>query len=138
MRGDIANITSPPFFLAPQSVVEISTCWVERPSLFAAPALEPDAQLRALLVVKWVIASLRTQMYVGHNTSTGMKKPLNAFLGELFLAKWTDATTTANAVTEQVSHHPPITACAMWDDQHGIRVGASRSSAPGGCDSLRD
>ena len=102
IRGDLANITSTPFFLAPQSIVEVSTCWSERPSLFVAPALEPDAQKRALLVLKWVICSLRTQFYVGSDINTGIRKPLNAFLGELFLAQWTDDTATSKTITEQV------------------------------------
>jgi hypothetical protein len=25
-------------------------------------------------------------------------------------------------VAEQVSHHPPATACNIWNDQHGVRV----------------
>ncbi|KAK4237661.1 hypothetical protein C8A03DRAFT_34364 [Achaetomium macrosporum] len=122
VKGDLANITAPPYFLAPYSVTEIGTCWVERPSLFAAPALEPDPALRALLVLKWILASLRRQLYIdsapgGHS----IKKPLNAFLGEIFRAHWSDGKATSHLVSEQVSHHPPITAVYMWDDEHGIR-----------------
>ncbi|KAK3996554.1 hypothetical protein QBC44DRAFT_402070 [Cladorrhinum sp. PSN332] len=50
-----------------------------------------------------------------------MRKPLNAFLGELFFGHWSDGTSTARMITEQVSHQPPITACYMWDEEHGIR-----------------
>ncbi|KAL2069933.1 hypothetical protein VTL71DRAFT_14612 [Oculimacula yallundae] len=121
VRGDLANITSPPHFLAPQSIVEVSTCWTERPALFVAPALESDPQIRALLVLKWILCSLRTQFYVGNNKATGLKKPLNAFLGELFMAQWTDDAATTKTITEQVSHHPPISACYMWNEEHGIR-----------------
>lgn len=27
------------------------------------------------------------------------------------------------------SHHPPITACYMWDDEHGIRVSLKSSKS---------
>lgn len=45
-----------------------------------------------------------------------MKKPLNAFLGELFLADFGGT----KLVSEQVSHHPPITACYISNEQHGV------------------
>lgn len=102
MKGDFANITSPPFFLAPKSVVEVSECWTERPSMFVAPTLAPDPQLRALLVLKWIICSLRKQFYMGSDLNTGIKKPLNAFLREIFLGQWIDDTATSRLISEQV------------------------------------
>ncbi|CAK7217726.1 hypothetical protein SBRCBS47491_003268 [Sporothrix bragantina] len=89
-KGDLANVTGPPSMLAPLSVVEVGRCWAQRPAVFAAPALEPDAGRRCLLVLRMVLIALRTQMYVGGSPTTSIKKPLNAFLGELFLAEWTD------------------------------------------------
>lgn len=76
--------------LAPLSVVEVGRCWAQRPAVFAAPALEPSPERRCLLVLRMVLIALRTQMYVGGSPTTSIKKPLNAFLGELFLAEWTD------------------------------------------------
>ncbi|KAL1898232.1 hypothetical protein Sste5346_003638 [Sporothrix stenoceras] len=92
-KGDLANVTGPPSMLAPMSVVEVGRCWAQRPAVFAAPALEPAADRRCLLVLRMVLIALRTQMYVGGSPSTSIKKPLNAFLGELFLAEWTDEKT---------------------------------------------
>lgn len=99
-------------------------CWAQRPAVFAAPALEPSAERRALLVLKLVLSSLRSQLYIGGSPSISIKKPLNAFLGELFLASWTDAEkkATTRLVAEQVSHHPPITAMHLSDDEHGVRA----------------
>ncbi|KAF3026725.1 hypothetical protein E8E14_014761 [Neopestalotiopsis sp. 37M] len=122
VKGDFANITAPPHFLAPSSVTEVSSCWSERPSVFAAPSLEADPEKRALLVLRWYLASLRSQYYLGGSTTSSLKKPLNAFLGEVFTAKWTDDTATVHLATEQVSHHPPITACCLWDEAHGIHA----------------
>ncbi|KAL2150390.1 hypothetical protein VTH82DRAFT_6953 [Thermothelomyces myriococcoides] len=140
VKGDLANVTGPPSLLAPLSVVEVGRYWAERPSVLAAPAREPNPEKRALLVLRWFLIALRGQLYVGvdqdyddnnhnpNNNTDGKKKstpnrsirkPLNAFLGELFLASWTDdkdkqttttTTTKTRLVAEQVSHHPPITA----------------------------
>jgi hypothetical protein len=115
---DLATITSPPFVLAPVSAVEVGGSWTERPSILSAPALEPSAEKRSLLILKWFLLSLKHQFYIGG--SDGLKKPLNPFLGELFVASYTDGDATARLVTEQVSHHPPITAAYMWDEAHGI------------------
>jgi hypothetical protein len=52
-------------------------------------------------------------------------KPLNPFLGELFIGKWKDEAGTTRLVAEQVSHHPPATACNIWNDEHGVRVCSS-------------
>ena len=49
-----------------------------------------------------------------------MKKPLNAFLGELFIARWEDGEGTTRLVSEQVSHHPPVTACRVWNEERGV------------------
>ncbi|CAK7272416.1 hypothetical protein SEPCBS119000_005114 [Sporothrix epigloea] len=88
-KGDLANVTGPPSMLAPLSVVEVGRCWSQRPAVFAAPALEPDAGRRCLLVLRMFLIALRTQLYVGGSPTSSIKKPLNAFLGELFLAEWT-------------------------------------------------
>lgn len=155
VSGDLSNVTAPPFFLAPSSVVEVGHCWSQRPGVFAAPALEPDAAKRSLLVLRMILIAMRSQFYVAGSPTVSIKKPLNAFLGELFLASWTHVPTTKPAkagknnnnkkknkddelglgmnsgdgkpattrlVAEQVSHHPPITAMAIIDEEHGIRA----------------
>ncbi|KAK0724465.1 hypothetical protein B0H67DRAFT_568013 [Lasiosphaeris hirsuta] len=124
VQGDLSNVTGPPSLLAPSSVVEVGHCWAQRPAVFAAPALEPDTEKRTLLVLRWFLIALRSQLYVGGAPKVSIKKPLNAFLGELFFASWTDAEhkATAKLVAEQVSHHPPITAMHISDAEHGVRA----------------
>ncbi|KAH7398381.1 hypothetical protein BKA66DRAFT_407522 [Pyrenochaeta sp. MPI-SDFR-AT-0127] len=123
ISGDLSNITAPPFVLGEFSTVEIPQYWADKPLLFVAPSAEEDAQKRALLVLKWFLGSLRNQQYAGRKEDEGVKKPLNAFLGELFLGSWNDEELgETNLVSEQVSHHPPITACYLWNDKHGIRA----------------
>lgn len=102
VRGDLGNITAPPFFLAPQSALEIGKCFTERPSAFAAPAAEENAETRALLVLKWFLGSMKSHFYVGQHENAGIRKPLNAFLGELYFGQWAGETSTTKIITEQV------------------------------------
>ncbi|EHA49600.1 hypothetical protein MCOR27_009209 [Pyricularia oryzae] len=118
-KGDLSNVTGPINFLAPCSVVEVGHCWAERPHIFAAPASEVDPARRALLVQRLVLSALRAQLYVAGAPGTSIKKPLNAFLGEVFCASWSDEQNKASTrlVAEQVSHHPPITAMHVSSGQ---------------------
>ncbi|KAG0648484.1 Oxysterol-binding [Hyphodiscus hymeniophilus] len=123
IRGDLSNITAPPFVLATQSTVEIPAYWAEHPSLFSAPALEADSSKRSLAVLRWYLTSLKAQQYGGRSEKEGVKKPLNAFLGEVFLASWCSPENgKTQLVSEQVSHHPPVTACYLWNDEAGVRA----------------
>lgn len=95
-------MTAPPFILSTTSLVEYSAYWTEHPSLFVAPASEPDPEKRALLVLKWFLSTLK-QQYSSRSEKLGSeKKPLNPFLGELFLGRWEDAAGTTQLVSEQV------------------------------------
>lgn len=86
--------------------------------------MEEDPQKRSLLVLRMFLIGLRSQLYVAGAPNFSIKKPLNAFLGELFLASWTDpiGKATTRLVAEQVSHHPPITAMHISSPEHGIRA----------------
>ncbi|KAI9893486.1 MAG: Oxysterol binding protein [Vezdaea aestivalis] len=120
--GDLSSLTAPPFILSSTSLVEYSSYWAEHPSLLIAPASEADPAKRALLVLKWFLSTLK-QQYSSRNDKLGSeKKPLNPFLGELFLGKWEDESGITNLVSEQVSHHPPATAYCIWNEKAGVRL----------------
>jgi len=121
-NGDLSTMTAPAFILSTKSLTEFSSYWTEHPSVFVAPAAEKDPKKRALLVLKWFISTLK-QQYASRSEKLGSeKKPLNPFLGELFLGKWEDEAGTTHLVSEQVSHHPPVTAYSIWNDKHGVRL----------------
>ncbi|OAL00623.1 Oxysterol-binding protein [Phaeosphaeriaceae sp. SRC1lsM3a] len=121
-NGDLSTMTAPAFILSTKSLTEFSSYWTEQPSVFVAPAAEKDAAKRAMLVLKWFISTLK-QQYASRSEKLGSeKKPLNPFLGELFLGKWEDQAGTTQLVSEQVSHHPPVTAYGIWNSQHGVRL----------------
>lgn len=124
-NGDLSSITAPPFILSPVSLVEYSQYWFSTRELFFAAADEQDPEERFVKVVKWFIATLRLQ-YCSRNEQSGTeKKPLNPALHELFTAKVEDngdGNGDVVLVSEQVSHHPPITAYSFWNDSKKIKV----------------
>ena len=75
-----------------------------------------------LAVLKWFLASLKAQQYAGRQPSEGVKKPLNAFLGEVFTGACGTESDPTILVSEQVSHHPPVTACYLFNDKAGVRA----------------
>ncbi|KAH0848303.1 hypothetical protein AYO21_04333 [Fonsecaea monophora] len=121
-NGDLSSLTAPAFILSTQSLVEFSAYWAENTSLFIAPTQEKDPARRALLVLKWLLNTLK-QQYCSRSEKLGSeKKPLNPFLGELFLGKWNDEFGETTLVSEQVSHHPPVTAYCITNEKHRIRL----------------
>lgn len=122
IKGDLSNITAPPFVLAPQSTTSLPLYWAEYPSLFSSISSFPSPGERILQVTKWFLLCLRRQQYGPRPASAGAKKPLNAFLGELFLASFGEGKEKTFLVAEQVSHHPPVTACSLRADGAGVRA----------------
>lgn len=121
-NGDLSQMTAPAFILSTTSLTEFSAYWAEMPSLLVAPAAEKNPEQRMALVLKWFLSTLK-QQYASRNEKLGSeKKPLNPFLGELFLGRWEDDAGETQLVSEQVSHHPPVTAYSIWNDKHGVRL----------------
>ncbi|KAF7561654.1 hypothetical protein G7046_g2484 [Stylonectria norvegica] len=116
--GDLSNVTAPPFVLAPKSAIEIPSAWASCHSLFLQISEEPDTAHRALLVAKNYVCSIKQLVDDGGNNAA--KKPLNPFLGELFFGIFKDKESCTHLTAEQVSHHPPVTACFMYNKQRGI------------------
>ena len=115
-------MTAPAFILSTTSLTEFSAYWAEMPRILVAPASEKEAARRMMLVLKWFLTTLKSQ-YASRNEKLGSeKKPLNPFLGELFLGKWEDDAGVTQLVSEQVSHHPPVTAYSIWNNKHGVRL----------------
>ncbi|GAB1203424.1 hypothetical protein APSETT445_002059 [Aspergillus pseudonomiae] len=129
-NGDLSSLTAPPFILSSTSLTEFSAYWAEHPHLLVAPATEVDPEKRALAVLKWFISTLHQQYCTRSEKLGSEKKPLNPFLGELFLGKW-DADEhigETSLISEQVrrltgvSHHPPATAYAIRNEKHGVEL----------------
>ncbi|ODV76643.1 Oxysterol-binding protein [Suhomyces tanzawaensis NRRL Y-17324] len=134
-NGDLASLTAPPFILSPTSLVEFSQYWAEHPDLFVeasllraddnagAPEIEAMALKRAISVTKWFISTLRSQYCLRNESMGSEKKPLNPFLGEVFVGKW-DSPLVGETVllSEQVSHHPAVTAYGIINASHNVSL----------------
>lgn len=97
-------MTAPPFILGTLSLTEFSAYWTQHPAVFVAPAAEKDPAKRALLVLKWFLSTLKPSYSTRNDKYGSEKKPLNPFLGELFLGKWEDEAGTTELVSEQVRY----------------------------------
>ena len=141
-NGDLSSLSAPPFILSPTSLTEFSQYWAEHPDLFLEPSfidgenykehclfdpnVESQEVARMLAVVRWFISTLRSQ-YSSRNESMGSeKKPLNPFLGEVFVGKWQSDKNPEFGETvllsEQVSHHPPMTAFSIFIDKNDVSL----------------
>lgn len=57
-----------------------------------------------MLVLKWFLSTLKQQYATRSEKYGNEKKPLNPFLGELFLGKWEDDAGTTELISEQVRY----------------------------------
>lgn len=77
-----------------------------------------------MLVLTWFLTTLKQQY--DHRKDRKKGKPLNPVLGEIFLGKFESpdahGTGTTNLISEQVCHHPPVTAYKIWNDDNGISL----------------
>ncbi|KAH8177778.1 oxysterol-binding protein [Sarocladium implicatum] len=121
-NGDLSSLTAPPFILSSQSLTEFSSYWATHPPLLVAPASETDPAKRAMLVLKWFLSTLKHQYASRSDQFGNEKKPLNPFLGELFLGTWSDSAGETHLYSEQVSHHPPATAYCARNDKTGVQL----------------
>lgn len=133
-NGDLSLLTAPPFILLPVSQVEYSQYWAEHPGLLVAPVklatpegaarTEADAFAlkRMIAITKWFISTLRSQYCLRNELMGSEKKPLNPFLGEVFVGKWNDEVGETTLLSEQVSHHPPVTAYAIDNQDNDVHL----------------
>lgn len=135
-NGDLSSLTAPPFILSPTSLVEYSQYWAEHPDLFVDADLiklsDPENKdeveavglKRMIAVTRWFISTLKSQYCSRNETMGSEKKPLNPFLGEVFVGKWPCDSVHGEAIllSEQVSHHPPVTAYAIKNMKHNVTL----------------
>ncbi|KXJ93739.1 hypothetical protein Micbo1qcDRAFT_104029, partial [Microdochium bolleyi] len=130
VKGDLSNITAPPFLLAPRSVTEMPVACAERQDLFIAPAHEENPEVRALLVLKSFLCSLKRQGYYSSTETSHMSRSTSSLTsGETSSSQGgnddgceddDDNDGATLLFVEQVSHHPPATACFTYNKRHGM------------------
>jgi len=114
---DLTLFSLPARFFVPYSLLEKFISPMKRGFiLFDTLDSHHDPINRFLIVVKWLIGSIFEE-------KEWAKKPLNPILGETFRCKMehTNGTTT-DIYSEQVSHHPPITAFYVHNSKLNISI----------------
>jgi len=113
---DVTKFSLPAAFLYPYTVLELGAfralrcCHV----LYDAASMT-DPVDRIMQVTKWFLTSVETMEDFN-------KKPFNPVLGEE-LNSWIEGRPEDGPTYikgEQVSHHPPISACVMRNDKHNV------------------
>lgn len=110
---DLSKITLPVFVLEPRSMLERVTDFHSHPELLHGVAsLSPEDRF---------IQVLRYYLGGWHIKPKGVKKPYNPVLGEFFRCRYDYPDgTVAFYVSEQVSHHPPISAWYFSSPENGL------------------
>jgi len=118
--GDLSSMTAPSFILSPTSLSEFPSYWGEPTELFSAISAGTSPEDRQLRVTKWFISTLSGQFTRREKETGSEKKPLNPFLGEQFNGQWNNGEIVLH--TEQVSHHPPVTAYFLENASKGVSL----------------
>ncbi|CAI2178999.1 8767_t:CDS:2 [Funneliformis geosporum] len=113
---DLHRVTLPTFVLEPRSMLERITDFMSHPELILSVSKEKDPVERFVNVVRYYLSGW-------HIKPKGVKKPYNPVLGEHFRARWQFSDNTeALFVSEQVSHHPPISAYYYASPENNIII----------------
>ncbi|OMH85770.1 Protein KES1 [Zancudomyces culisetae] len=121
-KGDVVSLTCPTFILSGISLLELGVHWGDFINLFIEIKNGKTPEERVMLASKWYISTFYHSFYYrGDNAGPREKKPYNPILGEEFYARWDDKEYgQTNLISEQVSHHPPITAVHMENEKQGV------------------
>lgn len=133
LNGDFSSIQTPPNILSPISMTEFSQYWGQNLNLLLdlpeADAADESSieQKKFFSVLKWFISCLYSHYSTDNKDLDIKKKPLNPVLGEIFVGKWKNETILNDhgesiLLTEQVSHHPPITSFAIINKKNNVVI----------------
>jgi hypothetical protein len=101
---DLHKVTFPTFVLEPRSMLERITDFMAHPDLIFGAEQCDDPEERFMRVLQYYLAGW-------HIKPKGVKKPYNPVLGEFFRCRYDYPNDTQGFfISEQVSHHPPISA----------------------------
>jgi hypothetical protein len=117
LNSDITSITCPAFLVRPFSMLEMCSECIAPCNLTQIGELS-DPKDRLLAVTKSMFACCT----VAPKENMYNCKPFNPILGERFQCEWNhqDGSTT-KFFAEQVSHHPPISACMLYNKKSGFK-----------------
>jgi len=112
---DLTKISMPSEFLNPYSVLEfVSMRYLTRFPILLEANAQSEPQYRMLHVIRWFLASLvEAKMY---------KKPYNPVVCETHSCYIESNGGTTQFIGEQVSHHPPVSALHVHNEDSGVSL----------------
>jgi hypothetical protein len=119
---DLTAVACPAFILRPMSLLEMNAENMAPLDCLCAASTQPQPTQRMLAVTKWLLSgcSLIPQKGLDHS------KPYNPILGERFSCEFTNGELFVKSRTryyaEQVSHHPPVSAAMMINEDSNFKV----------------
>lgn len=118
---DLSKISIPVGLNEPSSFLQRLAEDIEYSELLDQAAAEPDQYRRMMLVATMIISHYSS-------TQNRIGKPFNPLLGETFSLVMPNKGNGVRFVAEQVSHHPPVSACyaegsgASWKYHNAIEI----------------
>ncbi|ELP93853.1 oxysterol-binding protein, putative [Entamoeba invadens IP1] len=111
---DLTRIPFPVCITQARSFLESFTDYFKHWTYLSQAANEDDPYKRMKLITLWYLTGFSNAMKL-------VRKPYNPILGEVFRCMWADPKTSAKTfyVSEQVSHHPPISSFYLTNPQDG-------------------
>jgi len=121
---DLTRISLPSEFLNPYSVLELASVrYLTKFNLLLEASNQKEPEYRMLYTVRWFLASMvEAKMY---------KKPYNPVVGETHKCyiEDTGGFGRSNFTAEQVTHHPPVSAIHLTNEEAGVSVQGNISFA---------
>ncbi|XP_037539344.1 oxysterol-binding protein-related protein 5 [Nematolebias whitei] len=117
---DLSKVVLPTFILEPRSFLDKLSDYYYHADLLSQASLEESAYGRIKQVLRWYLSGF-------YKKPKGLKKPYNPILGETFRCCWLHPQTDSCTfyISEQVSHHPPISAFYVCNRKDGFCISGS-------------
>ncbi|XP_055771875.1 oxysterol-binding protein-related protein 8-like isoform X2 [Salvelinus fontinalis] len=117
---DLSKVVLPTFILEPRSFLDKLSDYYYHADFLSEAAVEENAYSRMKKVVKWYISGF-------YKKPQGLKKPYNPIIGETYRCMWLHSKTNSKTfyISEQVSHHPPVSAFYVSNRKDGFCLSGS-------------
>ncbi|XP_036375927.1 oxysterol-binding protein-related protein 8 isoform X4 [Megalops cyprinoides] len=117
---DLSKVVLPTFILEPRSFLDKLSDYYYHADFLSEAAVEENAYNRMKKVVKWYLSGF-------YKKPKGLKKPYNPIIGETFRCVWIHPKTNSKTfyISEQVSHHPPVSAFYVSNRKDGFCLSGS-------------
>ncbi|CAB3258281.1 unnamed protein product [Arctia plantaginis] len=116
---DLSKVVLPTFILEPRSFLDKLSDNYFHADILGQASLQEDPYQRFKTVLRWYLSGL-------YRKPKGLKKPYNPVLGECFRCCWKhDSQSYTYYISEQVSHHPPVSAFYVSNRQEGFVIEGS-------------